>query len=81
MVGYTLPMTGTVAGSYDWHATFNGTLTSADEPVTVNPASPGLTTTPTGSTTLKDFAILSGGYFETGTITYRLFDPTNSLLA
>jgi hypothetical protein len=78
--GFTLPTTGQVAGGYDWKAVFNGTLTSADEPVIVNDALPSLTTTPFGSTTLKDFAILSGGYFETGTITFTLRYPNNNVV-
>ena len=77
--GFTLPTTGTVAGSYTWHA-FNGNLLSTPEPVTVNPASPNLATSPSGSTTLQDTAILSGGYFETGTITFTLRDPSNNVI-
>src|SRR5262249_6268709 len=54
---------------------------NAAERVTVNPASPSIVTTPdptsvtlgdTGSPTLKDSAVLSGGYHPTGSITFTL---------
>ena len=53
---------------------------ATDEQVPVSPASPAITTTPnlTGATlgtttvTLLDSAVLSGGYFPTGTITFTL---------
>jgi hypothetical protein len=86
--GYTLPTTGTVTGTYQWNATYSGDgnnhtaseTGSADEQVTVNPASPTITTSanPTSATVgtlLKDTATLSGGYFPTGTITFRLTAP------
>ncbi len=87
--GYTLPTTGTVTGSYQWDASYSGdgnNNSASDnndpaEQVTVNPASPTLVTTPSstivtlGSTapTLTDSAVLSGGYYETGTITFTLY--------
>ncbi len=87
--GYTLPTTGTVTGSYQWDASYGGdgnNNSASDnndpaEQVTVNPASPTLVTTPSsiivtlGSTapTLTDSAVLSGGYYETGTITFTLY--------
>src|SRR5262249_47877025 len=54
---------------------------AADERVTVSPANPSIVTTPsatsvtlgTSSVTLKDTAVLSGGYYETSTITFTLF--------
>jgi hypothetical protein len=56
----------------------------AEELVTVNPASPALVTTASpsmvtlplsGSTTLTDSAVLSGGYFPTGSIVFTLTGP------
>ena len=87
--GYTLPTTGTVTGTYQWDASFTGdtnnnsaseTVASAEQ-VTVNPASPTITTTPsatavtlgTSLVTLNDTAVLSGGYYETGTLTFTLY--------
>jgi uncharacterized repeat protein (TIGR01451 family) len=79
----TLPTTGTVAGTYSWTAQYtpgdanNLGSTAPAQPTVVSAASPGLTTTaspggPVGST-LTDSALLSGGYFPTGTITFELF--------
>jgi ELWxxDGT repeat protein len=88
--GYTLPTTGTVTGTYQWDASYSGDTNNnsasddnnATEQVTVSPASPTITTTPnatsvmlgTTAPTLTDSAILSGGYYETGTITFTLYD-------
>src|SRR5262249_2726773 len=83
-VGFTLPTTGTVAGTWAWHATYSGNpnnngVSASPEQTVVSLASPGLSTTasPGGiaGTTLTDIAQLSGGYFPTGTITFQL---TNS---
>jgi hypothetical protein len=87
--GFTLPTTGTVTGTYQWDATYNGDTnnnpvsdnSAANEQVTVSVASPTLTTTPNplnvtlsmAATTLKDTADLEGGYNPTGTITFTLF--------
>ena len=82
--GFTLPTSGTVAGTYSWNATYSGDpnnngATASPEPTVVSPASPGLSTTasPGGiaGTTLTDIAHLSGGYFPTGTITFQLASP------
>src|SRR5262249_27037955 len=86
---FTLPTSGTVAGTYVWHAVYtsgNGNnLTAQDngqnETTVVSPASPKVVTTPTptsgttGVTTLKDSAALSGGYFPTGSIVFTLIAP------
>ena len=88
-VGYTLPTSGTVTGTYQWNSSYSGDTNNnsasengaAGEQVTVNPASPGITTTPSVSTvtlgttsvTLNDTAVLSGGYHETGSITFTLY--------
>ena len=86
--GFILPSNGTVTGSYQWNATYNGDTnnnTASDngavtEQVTVSAASPTLSTTPspatvalgTTSVTLKDTADLENGYHPTGTITFTL---------
>jgi hypothetical protein len=86
--GYTLPTSGTVAGSYQWDSSYSGDTNNKGisevgataEQVTVNAVSPSLTTTPNptsvtfGSTTpLKDSATLSGGYYPTGNVTFYLY--------
>src|SRR5438270_780961 len=88
--GDTLPTGGTVAGTYTWSATYSGDDNNASavdqggtaEQTVVSPASPSLLTTASsaitlGSTapTLTDSAVLSGGFFETGTITFTLTGP------
>src|SRR5262249_14049637 len=54
----------------------------ADESVVVTKASPGLTTTPSGSVAvggnINDVAHLTGGFSPTGTITYNLYGPTDA---
>jgi hypothetical protein len=86
---FTLPTTGTVAGTYLWHAVYTSgdgnNLTASDngqkESTVVSPASPSISTTanPTsgvaGSTTLNDSAMLSSGYYPGGSITFYLFSP------
>ena len=53
------------------------------EPEVVNAASPAISTTPGGTVVigsgakLTDSATLSGGYNETGSITFSLYSPTN----
>src|SRR5207237_1221937 len=83
--GYTLPTSSTVTGTYQWNATFTDTsgnnfnasdVNDKSEQVTVSPAQPAITTTPsatsitlgTSTVTLKDSAVLSGGYSPTGSI-------------
>jgi uncharacterized repeat protein (TIGR01451 family) len=86
--GITLPTTGQVAGTYTWSAHYSGDANhnSADdqgglaEQTVVHKASPALVETPsvtsgTAGVTLSDSAVLSGGYFETGTITFTLTGP------
>jgi hypothetical protein len=83
--GFTLPTSGTVTGTWTWHAIYNGsfTFTATAEPVPVSAASPTLVTTAGGTLILgsgqplKDSATLSGGYFETGMITFTLLDPSS----
>jgi hypothetical protein len=87
--GYTLPTTGTVTGTYQWNASYPGDddntpateNNSAAEQVTVSPANPAIVTTPsvtsvtlgTSPVTLNDTAVLSGGYYESGTLTFTLY--------
>src|SRR5205814_6964692 len=76
--------------TYTWSATYNGdgnNLTAQDqggtaEQTIVSPASPSIVTTAssavtlgTTAPTLSDSAVLSGGFFETGTITFTLTGP------
>src|SRR5205085_1272798 len=88
--GDTLPTTGLVAGTYTWSAIERAAgreMTDHDEGGTaeqtiVSPASPSLVTTASGAVTLgttaptlTDSALLSGGFFETGSITFTLIGP------
>ncbi len=90
--GYTLPTVGTATGAYQWNATYSGDtnnggasdINDASEQVLVGAASPAIATTPnttsvmlgTSPATLTDTAVLSGGYSETGTITFTLYQGT-----
>jgi hypothetical protein len=90
--GYTIPSTGTVTGDYYWTADYGGDGnnntasddgSSAQEKLTIKPASPQISTTPnpasgTVGVTLNDSATLSAGYRPTGTITFQLFGPSDS---
>ncbi len=94
-VGYTLPATGAVVGTYQWDASYSGDAYNypcsetdvAAEQVTVNPASPTIATTPSPTAvtlgpspvTLNDTAVLSGGYDETGTITFTLYQGSTAV--
>jgi uncharacterized repeat protein (TIGR01451 family) len=82
----------TQTGTYQWVASYSGDANNnpalspkGNEPVTTTQANPGITTdaTPTGETVggpaLKDVAHLSGGYNPTGTITFTLYAPDNSV--
>jgi hypothetical protein len=87
--GYTPTSTGT----YEWAAAYSGdsnnnsaASTVGSEPETVTAASPAITTTP-GATVvigsgnkLTDSATLSGGYNETGSVTFTLYSPTNTVV-
>jgi len=84
--GFTLPTTGTAAGTYHWNAAYSGDANNASvsetgEQVKVSQAQPFISTsavTPRGgqlgttAMTLNDSATLTGGYFPTGTITFTL---------
>ena len=87
----TLPTMGTVAGTYTWSASYEGDPNNAvihdqggaAEQTMVSPASPALVTTAgpaitqrgTRAPTLADTAVLSGGYFPTGSIVFTLAGP------
>ena len=89
--GFTLPATGTVTGTYTWTVAYSGDGNNnaaadqggATEQTVVSPASPTLVTTAgaaitlaaTRAPTLTDSAVLSGGYFPTGAITFTLTGP------
>ena len=87
--GFTLAITGTVTGTYQWDATYSGDTNNnsvsdnnaVNEQVTVSAANPTLTTSPTPTTVtlgansviLTDSATLADGYHPTGTLTFTLF--------
>jgi uncharacterized repeat protein (TIGR01451 family) len=85
-VGYTATATGT---DY-WVATYNGdahnsavSSGTADEPVVISPATPGINTTqipPTATvgSSIADKATVTGGFNPTGTVTFTLFDNPNA---
>jgi hypothetical protein len=83
----------TVAGTYQWMATYSGdsnnlpaSSAEGNEPESVILTSPQITTTAGGTvllgggTRLTDSANLFGGLLPSGTITFELFDPTNSVV-
>ncbi|HVX13283.1 MAG TPA: hypothetical protein VHC22_19015 [Pirellulales bacterium] len=87
----TLPTTGTVVGTYTWHVTYVGdasnnsasdqggtgeqTVVSKSNPtISPNAGAPVVVGT---NTPLTASATLGGGYFETGTITFTLYNPSN----
>jgi hypothetical protein len=86
----TLPTTGTVAGTYTWSAHYSGDSNNnsasdqggAAEQAIVSPGSPSLATLASGAVTLgttaptlSDRAALTGGFFDTGSITFTLTGP------
>ena len=86
--GFTLPTTGTVAGTYQWDASYSGDTDnapvsdsgSANEQVTVSAASPTISTTAIPTTVMlggrmQDSSTLAGGYHSTGSITFNLYAP------
>ncbi len=92
---YTTPVgfVPTVAGTYQWVASYSGdpnnvpvNSTFGDEPESVSVTHPAITTTPGGTVFLgsgipmKDLATLSGGFNPTGTITFTLANPGNTVV-
>ncbi len=82
---YTLPTSGTVAGTYAWTATYgiNGNTVATDnganETTVVSPASPTVSTVSSanvmlsdGTTVLTDTADLEGAFNPSGSITFTL---------
>jgi hypothetical protein len=92
--GYTLPTNTAVTGTYQWNASYSGDTRNAgdsetnspDERVVVSPAQPAICTTPGGTVLigsgqkLSDSATLTGGYSETGTLTFTLYGPSNAVV-
>ena len=93
---YTSPtITPTTAGTYVWVATYSGDANNtrlsngcaeASETVTVSPLTPALTTTATPSSIvigqpIHDVAHLTGGSSPTGTITFKLYGPSDATCA
>ena len=85
-----LNTTGTVAGTYTWSVTYAGDANNtsavdqggAGEQTVVSPATPTLTTTASSAITLgttdptiSDSAVLAGGYYETGSLSFTLHGP------
>jgi hypothetical protein len=89
---YTTPagFTPTQAGTYWWTASYSGETNNnpastncGDESVTINQASPTITTVPSPGgpapfTHVNDTATLSNGFNPTGTITFNLYGPSPS---
>jgi hypothetical protein len=83
--------TTAAVGTFYWVATYNGDTDNnsvssgaADEAVVVNKASPGIVTVASpggemGKVVLNDTAKLSGGFHPTGTITFTLTAPNNTM--
>jgi hypothetical protein len=85
-----------VTGTYQWNASYSGDANNSpdsdvndcQERVVVCAATPAITTTPNPSSvtlsltsvTLKDSATLSGGYYETGSITFTLVAPGGGIV-
>ena len=92
--GFTLPSNAAATGTYQWDASYSGDVNNdavsdvdnADEQVTVAKSSPTLGTSPSSTSvtldanpvTLKDTADLAGGYNETGTITFTLYQGSTA---
>ena len=80
----------TQVGTYTWHASYDdeGNLTAdtgVNETVTVGKASPTLSTQasaggPEASTAVTDTATLTGGFNESGDITFNLEDASNNVV-
>lgn len=82
----------TIVGAMSYKVHYNGdinysaseTNNGACELLTVSKATPSLQTTPNPSSgtigiILNDSAVLSGGYIPTGSITFKLYGPTNPI--
>ncbi|MDQ1442176.1 MAG: hypothetical protein QOG97_2404 [Acidimicrobiaceae bacterium] len=80
----------TASGSYRWVAAYSGDANNAPattacgdagETSTVSQATPTIVTTASGAISIggsiSDAAVLSGGFNPTGTITFKVFGPSN----
>jgi uncharacterized repeat protein (TIGR01451 family) len=86
----TPPLTLSQVGTYTWHASYNdeGNITAdtgVNETVTVGLASPQLSTQASaggleGIAAVSDTATFSGGFNETGLITFQLEDANNTIV-
>jgi hypothetical protein len=90
----TLPTTGTVAGTYTWHVSFAGNANNnsavdqggTGEQTVVSAASPMIAASPGAPVVLGTgikltaSATISSGYYETGAITFKLYDPNSNLV-
>jgi hypothetical protein len=85
-IGFTLPSSSTVTGTYQWNANYSGDtnnsaasdVNSASEQVMVNATNLTISTIPTLVSlggTLQDTAVLAGGFGPTGSITFNLYAP------
>jgi hypothetical protein len=87
---YTLPTSGTVAGTYTWSVSYagDGNNNSAvdqggtAEQTVVTPATPSITTSQQPASAMVgipigDQATVSGGYNPTGTVTFALYNNPN----
>ncbi|MDQ6777331.1 MAG: Ig-like domain repeat protein, partial [Actinomycetota bacterium] len=95
--GTTTPsgsFTPTSVGTYRWTASYGGDsnylaatglCNGAGETVVVNPAMPAIVTAASAAITLggtiKDSAVLSGGFNPTGTITFSVYGPGDATCA
>jgi hypothetical protein len=89
VTGFT--KTPTLAGSYSFQAVYagNGTYNSKTgpcEPLEVAKVTPNISTTPNPSSgtvgvTLNDSATVSGGLNPTGTVTFKLYPPSDATCA
>ena len=94
LVTYLLPTLKGVTGTFQWNAAYVGnannnpatdnnnpaerSVVSTATPLVVTTPSPTSVTLGSASTTLRDTATISGGYYPTGTITFTLFDRGNA---
>ncbi len=90
---YTSPaLTPSTAGPYHWVASYSGdtnnnavsgACSAPDETVTITPVTPALTTSASPASAavgsaIKDIANLTGGDDPTGTITWKLYGPSDT---
>src|SRR5205085_843579 len=92
-IGYTLPSTGTVVGTYHWQVTYSGDGNNSSEQTTgagivqeVTPASPTVTVAASDPVALVSrvplsaTATLSSGYRPTGALVFTLTGPGGTVV-